>query len=81
LLASLSPSSPIARFLSQSGPRVQQIAWTVENVEQTTAELRRRGVRLLYEKPQPGTADSRINFVYPRNAGGILVELVEPAAG
>ncbi|NES13769.1 MULTISPECIES: methylmalonyl-CoA epimerase [Micromonospora] len=81
LLAPLTPGSPIARFLSQSGPGVQQIAWTVDDVEKTCAELRTRGVRLLYEQPKTGTAGSRINFVHPRDAGGILVELVEPAAG
>ncbi|MBP1784157.1 MULTISPECIES: methylmalonyl-CoA epimerase [unclassified Micromonospora] len=80
LLAPLTPTSPIARFLSQSGPGVQQIAWTVDDVEETSAELRERGVRLLYEQPKRGTAGSRINFVHPRDAGGILVELVEPAA-
>ena len=26
-----------------------------------------------------GTADSRVNFVHPKDAGGVLVELVEPA--
>jgi methylmalonyl-CoA/ethylmalonyl-CoA epimerase len=31
--------------------------------------------------PKRGTAGSRINFVHPKDAGGVLVELVEPAAG
>ena len=39
-----------------------------------------QGVRLLYDEPRRGTAGSRINFVHPRDAGGVLVELVEPAA-
>ena len=38
------------------------------------------GVRLLYDEPRRGTAGSRINFVHPKDAGGVLVELVEPAA-
>ena len=44
------------------------------------AVLRERGLRLLYDEPRRGTADSRINFVHPKDAGGVLVELVEPAA-
>ena len=40
--------------------------------------LRERGLRLLYDEPRRGTADSRINFVHPKDAGGVLVELVEP---
>lgn len=78
LLAPLSPSSTIARFLAGSGPGVQQVAYTVADIDSTSAELRSRGARLLYETPRPGTAGSRINFVHPRDAGGVLVELVEP---
>jgi hypothetical protein len=42
------------------------------------ATLRDRGVRLLYEVPKGGTAGSRVNFIHPKDAGGVLVELVEP---
>ncbi|MFI7282384.1 methylmalonyl-CoA epimerase [Micromonospora chersina] len=80
LLAPLSPSSTIARFLDRNGPGVQQVAYTVADIDAACAALRERGVRLLYEKPKRGTADSRINFVHPKDAGGVLVELVEPAA-
>jgi methylmalonyl-CoA/ethylmalonyl-CoA epimerase len=79
LLAPLTPDSAIARFLDRSGPGVQQLAYTVDDVDAATAELRSRGVRLLYKTPQSGTAGARINFVFPKDAGGILVELVEPA--
>jgi len=78
LLAPLSPSSTIAKFLDRSGPGMQQLAYTVADIDATCAELRSRGVRLLYESPRRGTSDSRINFVHPKDAGGVLVELVEP---
>jgi methylmalonyl-CoA/ethylmalonyl-CoA epimerase len=78
LLAPLSPGSPIARFLAGSGPGVQQVAYTVADLDATSTALRDRGARLLYETARPGTAGSRINFVHPRDAGGVLVELVEP---
>ena len=79
LLAPLSPDSPIARFLDRSGPGVQQVAYRVTHLEQAMAALRARGLRLLYDEPRRGTAGSRINFVHPKDAGGVLVELVEPA--
>jgi len=79
LLAPLTPDSPIARFLDRSGPGVQQVAYTVDDLDAACAALRSRGVRLLYETPRRGTAGSRINFVHPKDAGGVLVELVEPA--
>jgi methylmalonyl-CoA/ethylmalonyl-CoA epimerase len=79
LLAPLSPESTIAKFLDRNGPGVQQLAYTVADVDAACAALRERGVRLLYDQPRRGTAGSRINFVHPKDAGGVLVELVEPA--
>ena len=80
LLAPLDDSSTIAKFLDRSGPGLQQLAYRVADIEQVSAVLRGRGLRLLYDAPRRGTSDSRINFVHPKDAGGVLVELVEPAA-
>lgn len=80
ILAPLSPESTIAKFIDRSGPGLQQLAYRVEDLDATSAVLRSRGVRLLYDAPRRGTAGSRINFVHPKDAGGVLVELVEPAA-
>jgi methylmalonyl-CoA/ethylmalonyl-CoA epimerase len=79
LLAPARPDSAIAKFLDRSGPGLQQLAYTVADVEATSAALRARGMRLLYDSARRGTAGSRINFVHPKDAGGVLVELVEPA--
>lgn len=81
LLAPLTPESTIARFLDRKGPGVQQVAYTVRDIDAASAVLRDRGVKLLYDTPRRGTAGSRVNFVHPRDAGGVLVELVEPAPG
>ena len=78
LLAPLTPESSIAKFLDRSGPGIQQLAYTVADVEATSAALRARGLRLLYDTPRRGTAGSLINFVHPKDAGGVLVELVQP---
>jgi methylmalonyl-CoA/ethylmalonyl-CoA epimerase len=81
LLAPLSAESTIAKFLDRSGPGIQQMAYRVTDLDAVSATLRERGLRLLYDEPRRGTANSRINFVHPKDAGGILVELVEPADG
>ena len=80
LLAPLGPTSTIAKFLDRSGPGLQQLAYRVTDIESAMAVLRAAGVRLLYDTPRRGTAGSRINFVHPKDTGGVLVELVEPAA-
>ncbi len=79
LLAPISAESAIARFLERSGPGLQQLAYRVADVAAVSATLRERGLRLLYDEPRRGTADSRINFVHPKDTGGVLIELVEPA--
>jgi methylmalonyl-CoA/ethylmalonyl-CoA epimerase len=81
LLAPLRPDSPIGRFLDRSGPGIQQMAYRVSDIDEACAALRTRGVRLLYGEPKRGTAGSRINFLHPKDAGGVLVELVEPGRG
>jgi methylmalonyl-CoA/ethylmalonyl-CoA epimerase len=52
----------------------------VSDLDEASTALRGAGMRLLYDEPRRGTAGSRVNFVHPKDAGGVLVELVEPAA-
>jgi methylmalonyl-CoA/ethylmalonyl-CoA epimerase len=79
LLAPLTPESAIARFLARSGPGIQQIAYRVTSIDDAMVAARSAGLRLLYEEPRRGTAGARINFIHPKDAGGVLVELLEPA--
>ena len=80
LMAPIDESSVIAKFLDKRGPGIQQLAYRVSDLETLTERLREQGVRLLYESPRRGTANSRINFIHPKDAGGVLIELVEPSA-
>nr|WP_043720851.1 methylmalonyl-CoA epimerase [Nocardia asiatica] len=80
LLAPLDAESTIAKFIDRSGPGLQQLAYRVTDIEAVSAYLRAKGLRLLYDAPRHGTADSRINFIHPKDAGGVLIELVEPNA-
>jgi methylmalonyl-CoA/ethylmalonyl-CoA epimerase len=79
LLAPLGPDSTIAKFLNRSGPGLQQLAYRVTDIEAAMTAVRAAGLRLLYDAPRRGTADSRINFIHPKDAGGVLIELVQPA--
>jgi methylmalonyl-CoA/ethylmalonyl-CoA epimerase len=80
LLAPLRPDSPIGKFLERSGEGIQQVAYTVDDLAAVSQTLRERGVRLLYDEPKRGTAGSLVNFVHPKDAMGVLIELVQPAA-
>src|SRR5664280_1383755 len=69
LLAPLRPDSPIGKFLARNGEGIQQMAYGVDDMDATCAQLRSTGVRLLYDTPKRGTAGSRVNFVHPKDAG------------
>ncbi|MFW0796506.1 methylmalonyl-CoA epimerase [Gordonia sp. CPCC 205515] len=79
LLAPLDETSTIAKFLDRNGPGLQQLAVRVTDVDEVVRRLSDAGIRVLYPEARRGTADSRINFVHPKDAGGVLLELVEPA--
>ena len=78
LLAPLNPDTTIGKFLDKNGPGIQQMAYRVDDLDAVSEHLRSEGLRLLYDEPRTGTAGSRVNFVHPKSAGGVLVELVQP---
>ncbi|PIE21237.1 MAG: methylmalonyl-CoA epimerase [Arachnia propionica] len=77
LLAPLREDSAIGKFLAKNGPGIQQLAYRVADLDHVSEVLRSRGMRLLYPEAKRGTANSRINFVHPKDARGVLLELVE----
>lgn len=79
LMAPLNDTCTIAKFIDKRGPGLQQLAYRVSDLDTLSERLRAAGVRLLYDAPRRGTANSRINFIHPKDAGGVLVELVEHA--
>ena len=79
LMAPLDDTCTIAKFIDKRGPGLQQLAYRVSDLDTLSERLRATGVRLLYDAPRRGTSNSRINFIHPKDAGGVLVELVEPA--
>jgi methylmalonyl-CoA/ethylmalonyl-CoA epimerase len=79
LLAPLSPDSAVGKFIDRKGPGLQQFAVRVTDIDAAAEVLRAKGLRVLYDEARPGTANSRTNFVHPKDAGGVLIELVEPA--
>ena len=77
LLAPLRPDSPIGKFLERQGPGIQQIAYGVDDIDAAAAQIRAGGMRMLYDTAKQGTAGSKVNFVHPKDCGGVLVELVQ----
>jgi methylmalonyl-CoA/ethylmalonyl-CoA epimerase len=80
LLAPLSGDTPVGRFLEKRGPGLHHVAYRVDDVAATLDELRAAGLRLIDEEPRTGIRGSRVAFLHPSASGGVLTELVEPAA-
>jgi methylmalonyl-CoA/ethylmalonyl-CoA epimerase len=79
LLRPLSADTPVGRFLAGRGPGLHHVAFGVEDVEATLAQLREKGVRLIDETPRTGIRGSRVAFLHPAASGGVLTEIVQPA--
>ena len=79
LLSPLDDSSPLHRFLLERGPGLHHLAYQVSDVGAASEVLQQHGLRLIYDAPRAGTRGSLINFVHPRDTGGVLIELVEPS--
>jgi methylmalonyl-CoA/ethylmalonyl-CoA epimerase len=79
LLAPLADETPVGRFLARHGPGVHHIAYAVDDVDAALRTLRDRGLRAIDETPRTGIRGSRIAFLHPATAGGVLTELVQPA--
>lgn len=81
LLEPTGPESPIARFLEQRGPGIHHLCLASDDLDADDARLREQGVRRLREVPTPGAGGARVQFVHPKSAGGVLVELAQGGHG
>jgi methylmalonyl-CoA/ethylmalonyl-CoA epimerase len=81
LLRPLQPDTAVGRFLASRGPGLHHVAYRVEDIESALDALRDRGLQLIDETPRTGIRDSRVAFVHPQSAGGVLTEIVQPAEG
>lgn len=77
LLEPLGPDSPIARHLAKRGPGLHHLCLASDDVAADDAALRAAGRQLLRAAPTAGVGGSRVQFVHPGSAGGVLVELAE----
>jgi methylmalonyl-CoA epimerase len=80
LLAPLGPETPVGKFLARQGPGLHHVAYQVSDIDATLAALTAAGLALIDERPRTGIRGSRVAFMHPRATGGVLTEIVEPAA-
>ncbi len=77
LLHSISETGVLSGFLAKRGPGVHHLAFRVSDIERSLSALRQAGIRLIDERPRPGSDDTLIAFLRPKDTGGVLIELCE----
>jgi methylmalonyl-CoA epimerase len=77
LLEATAPDSPIARFVERRGPGLHHLTLRVDDITAALAALKARGARLIDERPREGAEGSRVAFIHPSSAHGVLIELKE----
>ena len=71
------PDSPVGKFLQKRGEGFHHVAFQVEDLQASLKELKENGVELIDEEPRIGAGGTRMAFVHPKGAHGVLTELVE----
>lgn len=83
LLEATAAESPIARFIERRGEGLHHLCLEVPDIEAALRQVRAAGVPVLEPAPRDGAHGSRVAFLHPKGANGVLVELVQrgrPAA-
>jgi methylmalonyl-CoA/ethylmalonyl-CoA epimerase len=77
LVQPTSEASGMARFLAKRGPGLHHLCVEVDDLEQTLARLKTKGVRLIDETPHLGSGGKKLAFIHPESTHGVLLELYE----
>jgi methylmalonyl-CoA/ethylmalonyl-CoA epimerase len=78
LLEPTSPDSPIAKFLEKRGPGIHHLCLASDALAADDQRLRESGRQLLRPEPTRGAGGCWVQFVHPKSAGGVLLELSQP---
>ena len=81
LLEPIREDSAIAKWMAKNGEGVHHVAFGTADVAAATTDIVGKGVRSLYPQARRGSMGSSINFLHPKDAHGVLVELVQAAEG
>ncbi len=81
LVCPIRPDSPMAGFLEKRGPGLHHLALSVADCAGAIEQVAAAGGRMIDPEPRGGAHNTRIAFVHPKSAGGVLTELVEGGEG
>ena len=77
LIHPLSKDSPVQKFLEKRGEGLHHICFQTDDIIEDMKKLTKKGYRFLSDEPQDGAHGSRVAFIHPKSAGGVLIELAQ----
>ena len=77
LLESVKSDSAIQKFMDKKGEGIHHVCLKVDDVYNAIAELKEKGISVIYQKPKKGAEGFLVTFIHPRDSGGVLVELAQ----
>ena len=77
LIEPTSDDSTVAEFISRRGEGIHHICFKVDNLAKALQHMKNKGFDLIDSKPRNGAGGSKIAFVHPKSAAGVLIELKE----
>jgi methylmalonyl-CoA/ethylmalonyl-CoA epimerase len=78
LLEPVDPQSSPGRFLSTRGEGIHHIALEVSDLRAAIGRAVKAGFRVIDATPRTGAQGTRVVFIHPTSAHGVLIELVQP---
>jgi methylmalonyl-CoA/ethylmalonyl-CoA epimerase len=81
LVEPVDTDSGVGRYLEKRGPGIHHICLEVADIDESIAQLKKRGVELINEEPTIGSGGKLIAFIHPRSTSGVLVELYQLTDG
>ncbi len=79
LLASLGEDTPVGKFLAKRGPGMHHVAYEVDDIRASLADLAAAGADLIDLEPRRGLFGLEVAFVHPDAVHGVLSEVVSSA--
>lgn len=77
LMQPLREDSPVGKFVARRGEGVHHLAFAVDDVAAALRSVKAAGLEALDAEPRPGLLGTKVAFIHPRSAAGVLIELVE----
>ena len=81
LLEPTGPDTPVGKFIARRGEGLHHVGYAVADITAALASIGATPIRAIDQRPRHGSMGASIAFLHPADLGGVLTELVEPAAG